>query len=120
VAIAFHNKAVFSPEDPDQALEAAQQALIRYQQLADDKPEEFAEAASNAQDFLDRIRANAPQSMLRHANALAQNGRRMEALAALDRFIDRYEDDSSEQVRPLVAAAMLRKGTLLSTPPSTD
>jgi tetratricopeptide (TPR) repeat protein len=100
VAIAFHNKAVFSMGDPDQALEAAQQALSRYQRLADDKPEEFTEEASKAQAFVDRIRATAPQSMLRHADALAQQGRRAEALAALDRFIDRYGDDSSEQVRP--------------------
>ena len=57
--------------------------------------------------------------MLQHANALAQNGHRTEALAALDRFIDRYGDDPSEQVRPLVATAMLRKGILLGTPPPT-
>lgn len=121
VAIAFHNKAVFSRGNPDQALEAAQQALSRYQQLADDKPEDFTEAVSKEKEFLDRIRANAPQSMLQHANALAQNGHRTEALAALDRFIDRYGDDPAEQVRPLVATAMLRKGILLGTPaPTTD
>jgi tetratricopeptide (TPR) repeat protein len=121
VAIAFHNKAVFSDADPDQAMEAAQQALRRYQRLADDKPEDFAEEAAKAKAFVDTIKANAPQSMLQHANALAQNGRRAEALGVLDRFIDRYRDDSSERIRVLVATAMLRKGTLLGTPtPPTD
>jgi tetratricopeptide (TPR) repeat protein len=116
VAIAFYNKAIFSLADPDQALEAAQQALSRYQRLAADKPDQFAERAAEAQAFLDQIRATAPQSMLRHANDLAQDGRRAEALAALDRFLDRYGDDSSEEVRSLVAEAMLRKGKLHGSP----
>ncbi len=124
VAIAFHNKAVWailSLGDPDQALEAAQQALNRYQRLADNKPETFAEKVSDARAFLDQIKATAPQTMLKQANTLAQTGRRQEALEILNRFIDRYGDDSSEQVRPLVATAMLRKGILLSTPqPTTD
>jgi tetratricopeptide (TPR) repeat protein len=117
VAMAFHNKAVFSLGDPDQALDAAQQALSRYQRLADDKPDDFTEDLAKAKAFVEKIRSTAPQLMFEHANALAQNGRRAEALAALCRFVDRYGDDASEQVRTLVAKAMLRKGILLGFPP---
>lgn len=72
---------------------------------------------------MEEIKSIGPQSMFRHANALVQKGRRAEALTALDRFVVRYGDDTSEQVRTLVAKAILNKGTMMSSrrcPPPTD
>jgi len=122
VAIAFHNKAVFSIQlgEPDQASEAAQQALNRYQRLADDKPEDFAEQVAKARTFLVHVKATGPQSMLEYAIALARKDHRAEALAVLDRIVERYGTDTSNEARLLVAKAKLRKGILLAAPPPSD
>lgn len=119
VAIAFHNKAVFSLQlgEPDQASEAAQQALNRYQRLADGKPEDFTEQVANAKTFLVHVKATGPQSMLEYAIALARKDHRAEALAVLDRIVERYGTDTSNEARLLVAKAKLRKGIFLATPP---
>jgi tetratricopeptide (TPR) repeat protein len=113
VAMSFHNKAICVAWDPDQSVDAAQQASNRYQRLAADDPDHFSETAAKASELVERIRSSAPAMMLEYASEAAQQGRRVEALEVLDKLIARYGPEESPSLQQLVAQAMLEKAVVL-------
>lgn len=116
VAPAFHNKAIAAVWDPDQRVDAAQQALDRYRRLAEDDPDTFADRLTKDQEYLEQVRATAPPTMLRYAAEAARAGRRAEALDVLEKLITRYDQEPAQPLRQLVAEAMLQRAVLLARP----
>ncbi|GLY92956.1 ATP-binding protein [Actinoplanes sp. NBRC 103695] len=117
LADALHNRAVAARWDPDQRIDAAQQALSRLQQLAEEAPEQFAEAAAKAAVFLRELNASAPGDALAYASETGRKkGGRREALGIFDHLIARYQKDSAPAMQELVADALLQRAILLSRP----
>jgi tetratricopeptide (TPR) repeat protein len=114
VAHSFHNKAISVAWDPDRSVDAAEQAVVRYRQLAEDDPDQFAETAAKAARTVEQIRASAPATMLKYASQVEKQGQRVEALDVLERFLARYGREESEPMQQLVADAMLSRAVMLS------
>ncbi|WP_127502722.1 ATP-binding protein [Actinoplanes solisilvae] len=120
VAHSFNNKAISAAWDPDQSVDAAEQASIRYQRLGAEDPDNFSELAAKAPRLAEQIRASAPAAMLDFAKQAARLEQWDEALEVLDRFITRYGEEESPKLRQLVAQAMLLRATILGRSENGD
>jgi tetratricopeptide (TPR) repeat protein len=124
VALAFFNRAVILQRlDPAQALACATEAVSRYEDLHREDAEAFRDALARARNLLDEIQAAPATAIFDEAVRLRREGRRSDALAAIDRLVNLPRDELSTAAREVVARALLLKAEILNDqnpPPDGD